>query len=110
MGQKRLKRFWARVRLLLACGGVGGAILIGVLGMLAASEWILLAAMVLTAALLTGMIVVSLRFLRCTTCGKTIAVGWWNPGQRFYYSCCGKPFLFDDDPPDETETTTKEEP
>ena len=45
------------------------------------------------------------------TCrGNTVAIGWWNPGQRYYCSCCGRPFLFDDDPPDKAETTTKEEP
>lgn len=100
MERKRLKRFWARARLLLACGGFGGCLLAGVLAWAEASKWVFLAVLLLSLALLTAMIAVTLLFLRCPGCGKTVAIGWWNPGQRYYCSCCGRPFLFDDDPPE----------
>ena len=104
MRPRRLKRFWARVRLLLFCGVVGGCLLTGFLEWAGASKWALLAAALLTMALLIAMSAVSLRFLRCTTCGKNIASGGWSSGRRGYCPCCGRPFLFDDDPPDPEET------
>ena len=102
MGQKRLKRFWARVCWMLLLFGGG----IAIMGML-----LRVAPIMLTGYVLLGIeLLVSLIFLRCPNCGKDLAPSRWNTDKRFYCKRCGRPFLFDDDPPDKTETTTKEEP
>jgi hypothetical protein len=37
------------------------------------------------------------KFLACPNCGKGVAVPRWKPGKRGYCSCCGQPFVFDDE-------------
>ena len=102
MEQKRLKRFWARICWMLRLSGVG----ITMFGALLRSMPVLLVGCFLMGACLVVLIV----FLHCPNCGKDLARPQWNPGEPFYCTRCGKPFLFDDDPPDPEETTTKEEP
>lgn len=108
MEQKRLKRFWARTRLVLLAVVV---LLWGLARLLALPQWIDIVLFVAGWLFLLAMVVVTSRHLRCTNCGKRIANGFWNPSKKTVYCpYCGEPFLFDDDPPDKRETTTKEEP
>ena len=110
MEQKRLKRFWARARMVLTglCF-LTWLIDYAVMETLPAGASLTLCA--LGCLFLLAMVVVTRRHLRCTCCGKGIANGYWNPSKKTVYCPhCGKPFLFDDDPPDKAETTTKEEP
>ena len=111
MEQKRLKRFWVRTRLVLLAAAVFLWSLARLLLTTTLPQWAAIALFVAGCLSLLAIAVVSSRFLRCTYCGKGIAVGFWNPRKEpAYCKHCGKPFLFDDDPPDKAETTTKEEP
>ena len=102
MEQKRLKRSWARICWMLRLFGAGitifGALLRGI------------PFLVVGCLLMGAYVAVWIIFLHCPNCGKDLAQPQWNPGKPFYCKRCGRPFLFDDDPPDKTETTTREEP
>lgn len=100
---KRLRRRWARLCWLLIVFGAGFVIFGALLQVI--PFWIV--GVLLMAA---GM-VLQLSFLRCTNCGKDLARLVWDSRRRYYCKYCGKPFLFDDDPPDPSTTTeTREEP
>ena len=100
---KRLRRRWARLCWLLIVFGAGLVIFGGLRRMI--PLWI-----VGVFLLIAGMIL-QRSFLRCTNCGKDLARPMWVSRRRYYCKFCGKPFLFDDDPPDPSTTTeTREEP
>ena len=109
MEEKRLKRFWLRAAIILSASGFAGWLLGGLL-IHVLPRPISIGMIIAGTVLLLAYIAVMLVFLRCPYCGKTTAKGGWNPGRSAYCPYCGRPFLFDDDPPDKAETTTKEEP
>lgn len=39
-----------------------------------------------------------LRWFVCPYCEKGMAYPLWKQGKRYYCSCCGKPFIYDDEP------------
>ena len=110
MEQKRLSRKWLRISLTLIYAILAIYVLMGIFAFLRILREVVSALLVVTVILMAADIAIQYLFLRCTTCGKNLARGSWNPGKTFYCPYCGRPFLFDDDPPDETETTTREEP
>lgn len=100
---KRLRRRWARLCWLITFFGIACTVF-GVLFQVI-PFWIV------GALLLAAEMVLQIIFLRCTNCGKDIARPEWDSRRRFYCKYCGKPFLFDDDPPDSSTTTEmREEP
>ena len=101
MEQKRLKRSWARICWMLRLFGAGITIFGALLRVIPF--------LVVGCLLMGAYVAVRIIFLHCPNCGKDLAQPQWNPGKPFYCKRCGRPFLFDD-PPDKTETTTKEEP
>ena len=109
MEHKRLKRLWARTVIVLFAAALLLYLIVW-LGSSALGHGALIGLVVAGTTLLLAAAAVELVFLRCTNCGKTVARFAWKPGRTYYCPFCGKPFLFDDDPPDKTETTTKEEP
>ena len=92
MKEKRLPRRWARLCWLLRAFAAG----ILAFGLLLR----VIPAMMVGCVLLFACMVVWTIFLRCPHCGKDLAIPQWNSDRRFYCKRCGKPFLFDDDPPD----------
>ena len=104
MEQKRLKRFWARAVIVLFAAALL-LYLIVCLGSSALGHGVRIGLVVAGTTLLLAAAAVGLVFLRCTNCGKTLARCVWKPGRTYYCPFCGKPFLYDDDPPDKTETT-----
>ena len=110
MEQKRLSRKWMRISLTLTYAILAIYVLMGIFAFLRISREAVGALLVVAVILMAVDFAISYFFLRCTTCGKNFAKGSWNPRRPSYCRYCGRPFLFDDDPPDKTETTTKEEP
>ena len=105
MEQTRLSRKWLRISLALGYAILAIYVLMGIFAFLRILREAVVALLVATVILMAADIAIQYLFLRCTTCGKNLAKGSWNPGKTFYCRYCGKPFLFDDDPPDKTETT-----
>ena len=91
----KLKRKWARIDLVCLGTALVLVLLLGLTGEVAFA--------VLTVLALLVSLLIRLGALRCPSCGKTIAPSRWNKGKRFYSSCCGTPFVFDDEPDDPQE-------
>lgn len=109
MEEKRLRRRWARVSIVLVISGAG-CILLGLLLGRAVYPWKWTGGLIiLGSVLLVAALMVKYTSLRCPSCGKGAAMPLWNPGKRFYCPCCGKPFLFDDEPDEIEKEHTKEE-
>ena len=109
MEKKRLRRLWARVSIVLISSGAG-CILLGLLLGRAVYQWKWTGGLaILGIVLLVAAVIVRYTSLRCLSCGKGTALPSWNPGKRYYCQCCGKPFLFDDEPDDIEKEHTKEE-
>ena len=109
MKEKRLRRRWARVSIVLAISGTGCTLFGWLMGR-AVYQWKWPGALaILGIVLLVAAVIVRYTSLRCLSCGKGTALPSWNPGKRYYCQCCGKPFLFDDEPDDIEKGHTKEE-
>ena len=109
MKEKRLRRRWARVSIVLAISGTGCTLFGWLMGR-AVYQWKWPGALaILGIVLLVAAVIVRYTSLRCLSCGKWTALPSWNPGKRYYCQCCGKPFLFDDEPDDIEKEHTKEE-
>ncbi len=109
MKEKRLRRRWARVSIVLAISGTG-CTLLGLLMGRAVYQWKWPGALaILGIVLLVAAVIVRYTFLRCPHCGKGVAFPIWHPGKCHYCVYCGKPFLFDDEPDEIEKEHTKEE-
>ena len=109
MKEKRLRRRWARVSIVLAISGTGCTLLGWLMGR-AVYQWKWPGALaILGIVLLIAAVIVRYTFLRCPHCGKGVAFPIWHPGKCHYCVYCGKPFLFDDEPDEIEKEHTKEE-
>ena len=109
MEEKRLRRRWARVSIVLFISGTGYG-LFGLLMGRAVYQWKWPGGLaILGMILLIAAVIVRYTSLRCLSCGKEAALPHWNPGKRYYCQCCGNPFLFDDEPDEIEKEHTKEE-
>lgn len=109
MEEKRLRRRWARVNIVLIGSGVG-CVLLGLLMGRAVYQWKWPGGLIILGiVLLVAAVIVRYTSLRCPHCGKGIAFPIWNHGKRHYCVNCGKPFLFDDEPDEIEKEHTKEE-
>ena len=101
---KRLKRKWARVCTVLMVLTILCVFLPWVMYDLLGRSIAWAIAGVTGATLgLTAMLIVKFVCLRCPNCGKSAARPQWKPGTRYYCPCCGKPFVYDDEPEEMTE-------
>lgn len=110
----RLERKWARVVIVLwgaACVPILLLTLAGLLGLRGGSIWLAVAALTVSIICVAAGLILIFHKLLCPSCKKNMAPLHWNSHRWFYCKYCGKPFLFDDDPPDPSTTTeTREEP
>ena len=107
---RRLSRRWMRVSLVLIYTGLGGYVLAVAMAFWKAHELLTIGTVLAATVLVLAAGAVDLAFLRCPGCGRSIAIGDWRAGKSYRCRRCGSLYLFDDDPPDAAETTTKEEP